>query len=219
MTSPTPQDTTALVQAVLENATRLGLKWNLIPATVTGINTGSSQVMVLVDGDTLPIGAHSLIGTFDIDTRVMVLIIPGANYVLGLYTDVDVRRSLIFGQTFPASATQVLTGSDTLVPGCTVSFTLTRPAIVAVWVDVDFYERTGPAVVQGIGTIYTDGNPGQSCVSLMRVANDRQMPGTSETNEFAAGDYTVELRVRRDVASGAQEAVGGTTQMTVHIYQ
>lgn len=220
MTTPGPEDVTALTQAILENAQRLGLKWNLIPGTVTAINAGSAQVMVLIDGDSVAIGAHSLIGTFDVGTRVMVLVVPpSGNYILGLYGNADVRRSLTFGETFLSSSTLVLTGTDTLVPGCTVSFTLTRPAIVASWINVDFFELTGPAVVQGIGSIYIDNVVTNTCNSLMRVANDRQMPGASFTTELAAGDHTIELRARRDVAAGTQWAVGGTSELTVHIYQ
>jgi hypothetical protein len=71
-------------EAVVERAKSLGLTWTLRPATVSTAPTSSAPPSVIYDGDTVPIGAISLIGTVAVDDRVMMLVIPpGGSYIIG----------------------------------------------------------------------------------------------------------------------------------------
>lgn len=79
-------DDAILVQSVLDNAKRLGLLWQLQPATVTFTSANPMSVIITLDGDTTPIGACSLIGNLTEDDRVMVLITPpSGNFIIGTY--------------------------------------------------------------------------------------------------------------------------------------
>ena len=80
MTGPASQDALATVQAVVENAQRLGLTWALRPATVA-----SSDPTATFDGDTAPIAMTSLIGTVRPGQRVRALIVPpSGNFIVGV---------------------------------------------------------------------------------------------------------------------------------------
>lgn len=80
MTGPASQDAQATVQAVVENAQRLGLTWALRPATVA-----SSDPTATFDGDSVPIAMTSLIGTLRPGQRVRVLIVPpSGNFIVGV---------------------------------------------------------------------------------------------------------------------------------------
>jgi hypothetical protein len=79
--------------AVVENADRLGLTWNLRRATVTRLSSGGSTPAVY-DGDPIPhlggghgsegIGMISLIGDLGPGTRVAVLEVPpSGNFIVG----------------------------------------------------------------------------------------------------------------------------------------
>jgi len=70
--------------AVVDRAKSLGLTWTLRPATVSTVETSSLSATVIYDGDDVPVGCVSLIGTAVPTDRVMMLQIPpGGNYVIG----------------------------------------------------------------------------------------------------------------------------------------
>jgi hypothetical protein len=75
--------TTAQVQAIIENARRLGLIWTLRPATVGTVD----PLTVVDDADTvgkIKLGAVSLIGPLNSGARVMTLVVPpGGLFVIG----------------------------------------------------------------------------------------------------------------------------------------
>lgn len=79
-------DNATLVQSVLENAKRLGLIWQLQPATVVYTSANPMSVIITLDGDSTPVGACSLIGNLTEDDRVMILITPpSGNFIIGTY--------------------------------------------------------------------------------------------------------------------------------------
>lgn len=83
MTGPASQDAQATVQAVVENAQRLGLTWALRPATVVS----SSPITAVFDGDTEPINMTSMVGSVSIGQRVYVFVVPpSGNYIAGFVT-------------------------------------------------------------------------------------------------------------------------------------
>lgn len=88
MTSPDPAigAEVARVKAIQDNAERLGLTWDLRPASVKGL----APVTVQVDGDTEPIGAVSMVNGLTVDQRVYVMRVPpSANYVVGMVVASD----------------------------------------------------------------------------------------------------------------------------------
>jgi hypothetical protein len=73
---------TVSVQALLENAKRLGLIWSLRPGTVQ--LQIDDAVQVILDGDVDPIGAISLIGFPVFGARVMAMLVPpGGVFIIG----------------------------------------------------------------------------------------------------------------------------------------
>jgi hypothetical protein len=80
--------------AIVDNATRLGLTWRLVPGTVTA-NSFPTNVFVVLDGDTQPSRAQSLIGNIGADQRVMVLIVPPQGcYIIGT-TGITLEQSFL----------------------------------------------------------------------------------------------------------------------------
>lgn len=74
-------DAAATVQAIKDNAQRLGLTWTVRPALVTSSGTMPSAVF---DGDSEPIPMTSMIGPLFPGQRVYVMIVPpSANYIVG----------------------------------------------------------------------------------------------------------------------------------------
>jgi len=73
-------------QSIVDNAQRLGLTWELRPATVQV--TGTRSVAVLYDGDTVTITAISLVGPLIAGMRVYVIHIPpSGNFIVGFAND------------------------------------------------------------------------------------------------------------------------------------
>lgn len=93
MTGPHPQIDASTIEvdagtiSVINQARRLGLVWNLNPATVTSHQADVMNVPVSVDGSPAGIArAVSLIGTLAQDARVMLMEIPPqGNYIIGRY--------------------------------------------------------------------------------------------------------------------------------------
>ena len=72
--------------AIIENAKRLGLQWGIAPATVQQASVSTGFVQIIMDGDTTPIQAMSLVGSLLPGWRVMVLSVPpSANFIVGSF--------------------------------------------------------------------------------------------------------------------------------------
>lgn len=81
-----PDLTTASVAALVRNANRLGLTWDLRLATVTQPPTASDpQILAVCDGDSEPLAMTPLTGAyFPTGSRVWTLRIPpSGNYIIG----------------------------------------------------------------------------------------------------------------------------------------
>jgi len=92
MTGPAA-DAQATVQAVQENAQRLGLVWTRKRATVAA----EEPPMVVLDGDTEPIAATSMVGPLGVGQRVYVDVVPpSGNFVSGIY-EVEMVRARAIG--------------------------------------------------------------------------------------------------------------------------
>lgn len=80
-----PMQVAAGIDEVKENADRLGLSWTLRPGTIAaGTLPGSNACAVIMDGDTSPIPAFSMVGTVSGGLRVYVLRVqPEGTYIAG----------------------------------------------------------------------------------------------------------------------------------------
>jgi hypothetical protein len=79
--SPRSTAAEATADALVQNAGRLGLTWDLKPGTVQAAN----PLTVTLDGDTVPIGATSMIGNLQASSRVYVITVPpSGNFVAGM---------------------------------------------------------------------------------------------------------------------------------------
>ena len=82
MTAPGPAQDLAVaqVQAIIENAQKLGLVWILRQATIVD----DDPILATQDGDTEPIAHTSIIGSVAAGQRVYVLVVPpSGNYIIG----------------------------------------------------------------------------------------------------------------------------------------
>jgi hypothetical protein len=96
----------ARVQAIQDNAKRLGLVWQWSPATVTSIDPLQAQM----DGDTASIGVASAMGAVSVGERVYVMAVPPAgNFLLGRCLPQPLLRARLTTGT-------LLTGAATSIP-------------------------------------------------------------------------------------------------------
>lgn len=84
-----PDEIGTAVEEIVVQAERLGLKWTLIPGTVSSVASATglwpaSNTWVVQDNDTNPTRAMSLIGPVAETTRVMIMHVPPqGNYIVG----------------------------------------------------------------------------------------------------------------------------------------
>lgn len=71
------------IEALVDTFRRMGLMWRLLPATVFAADAPSA-LQVILDGDTEPTRAISMVGLPPVGGRVFVMVVPPAgNYVVG----------------------------------------------------------------------------------------------------------------------------------------
>lgn len=146
-----PEIATASVAALVDNAKRLGLTWDLKLATVT--TTASAVVMGICDGDTQAIGLRPLTGMPIAGQRVWVISIPPAgNYIIGLAEDYGVLSNLGHATYNNVDSGDPATGTTTSatyvdMPG-PMSFTMTKAydsTRVKLFMSGTWFESTGTA--------------------------------------------------------------------------
>jgi hypothetical protein len=106
-------DTQLLVQAIVENAALLGLKWKLRPGAVITLDTTQASAQIILDGDDTPMSAINVIGPINVSARVMCLIIPHeAVYIIGRLGNYGI--GYLYNQTveFVSAGTSTFTKSD-----------------------------------------------------------------------------------------------------------
>lgn len=118
------------VNALIEQAQRLGLIWRLVPGTVVGDPLDLNNIAVTIDSDAdgRQTRAQSLIGPVLDDARVMTLIIPPANtYVIGAYGEVPSRfiDEVTRTSTVPAFTAETLLDQITFNAASNVRYRLT----------------------------------------------------------------------------------------------
>ena len=116
----------AIAAGISERSKELGLTWQLVPATVS-VKGDSGEMRVVLDGDSTPIPAVSMIGRLAQDSRVFVILSPpaGAHIVgfLGYDFPPSVAGEAVGRPRFITRATQFDTVSTTAVDVTGLSFT------------------------------------------------------------------------------------------------
>lgn len=175
--------------ALVQNATRLGLTWVLRYGTVTT----ADPLTVTVDSDEIPVAMVSLIGALAEDTRVSVLIVSSkVHFVVGFPPGESSRMNLIQLTSSAATANLTLTASPQAITGTLI--TVTTPACVY---DADgaFDMRctaSGTTTIQGL--LYVDG-AAATAQALFAVTTSGQRVTASQqwTGSLTAGTHTFEL--------------------------
>lgn len=128
MTQPTATlAATTSVEELVEQAKRLGLMWDLRPATINSVDATSNLVFGTYDGDTESIPMINLKGSIVEGETVMVMFVPPqGNYVIGS----NVGSSTILGENginTPGPAGGLGTTSATFVNmGAALTFSFTK---------------------------------------------------------------------------------------------
>lgn len=218
MTEPTVPDLIGEgAKEIADTAGRLGLTWDLRPATVST----AKPLTAVYDGDTAPIGMVSLIGFLEKGTRCMAMFVPPAgNFVVGWFAYGDVGRPtyMEFGS---ATADTSLNTVEANVPG--LLFNVTTTTLFARWeahAAVGFEETVIGAVV-GIGRLYVDGVlQGPTVLFNMTAVGQRATVGQNWAGSFASpGPHTFQLRVARNANNGTQNANQTNTTLLVKVYE
>lgn len=104
-----PEVVDAGIQAMLENAKRLGLVWTLRLATVIR-GSDVAAISAVYDGDTQTISMTSVIGPLAIGARVYVVMVPpSGNYIIGTVSTAPTYR---YAETLPFFADDTFTKSQ-----------------------------------------------------------------------------------------------------------
>lgn len=218
MTGPASQDAQATVQAVVENADRLGLIWKRRPATITAANPGA--VMGTLDGDTEPISLTPMIvGAVAVGQRVYVDIVPpSGNFISG-----TISPSGEFGS---GGLSSVSAGFST-VSANFVNMTLVTPSLA-------FTKKAASTrlVLQMHATGYLTGAVG-AVVDIGLLVNGDYVIGSLVYNNGSqhlqisgvlyvpagvpAGDYTVIPRVR--ISGGSTFNMDGGDRVSFEVIE
>lgn len=127
--TPVPTEAAAAVQQIVSDPARLGLVWNLRPATVTDVVTNVSheqvqqELAIQMDGDDVPITAVNISGSaVSIGTRVYAIEVPpGGVFVIGTANISTAGRGILkhvtsTGATNFTTETVILTLSGVTFP-------------------------------------------------------------------------------------------------------
>lgn len=149
----------ARLQAIRDNAARLGLIWELRPALVVG-TISTNRASVIVDGDTDPIDVTSMIGAVRPGDRVYVIKSPpSGNHIVGFC-----------GASSGPATLRSLVGSNVSANGILATSTGSEVAVLS----TDYFEesiyRFEPGYVFRatlvLGVFSTDGADGSTIVRL-----------------------------------------------------
>lgn len=161
MTEPLEAVVSETASALIQNAQRLGLTWQMRTATVA-YGTNPAAVSAILDGDSVPIGMVSTIGPLGVGQRVYVTQVPpSGNFVTGL---IDAPGQFVTRKLLTASAATI---------------TLNIPAAVTV-LDIYWTLRSdeGPGVAAA-GSFQINGSSAAGYITrYWQVANTTGSAGT-----------------------------------------
>lgn len=193
MTGPAA-DAQYIVQAVQENAERLGLIWKRKRAIV--ISTGDS-IMATLDGDTEPIAVTSMIGPVAVGQRVYVDVIPpSGNFISGTISASGDLGCLVQNTVSGSLATASPNFVDMNV--ATPTFTkLADSTRLVVTIHTSGY-MTGFSAMADTGFLINGGDYVVGSLVYNVLLSHQPITGVVEVPAGAvpAGEYTVRARVR-----------------------
>ena len=118
------------IDALIDNARRLGLTWTLRMATVATLSTGNTSsssstfgsVTAIYDGDSAPIGMTSVIGLVKPGQRVYCIgVPPSGNFIIGTVGGVAIRKGII-GTTSMGAGAQSSTSYATMAAPNSITY-------------------------------------------------------------------------------------------------
>jgi hypothetical protein len=190
--------------ALVENARKLGLVWRLVPGTVNDITAGvlTTQVPVIMDGDTNSITAFDLVGVFP-GMRVMVLAIPpSGNYIIGNYQGGPNPLAYNFNNDAVSDTTTSISFVD-LAGGITISNFVKMRSDTAIEVDMRVSMTTTVANTRVGVAARIDGVDTQvTALTINPINTHTFVTGKENVLGISAGVYTIQGRWRRAAGTG-----------------
>lgn len=198
----------ARLQAVADNADRLGLVWQLRLATVQAAPVATTDAAtIIIDADTEPIQAKSMVGPLQVGMRVWVITSPPAgNHIVGLVDGKPTRLGKAVGIAYNLSSGSTTSATPVAMPGA--------PAVAITKYYDDTYLHfvftcTFFATVADAGPAFSaNANSGAIDIQVGRLDvangsfNTRQQCAGQASASLPAGDYTFNGYWRRNTGGG-----------------
>lgn len=222
------------IEQLRADAHRLGVAWNLIPATtaaVSGTSGGewpASSTYIVQDGSSSVTRAMSLIGRIRGNQRVMTINVPPqGTYIIGYFGEptaapqtfdplrISSRNQTICDIQLNVSETpQPISGTLITVPSTTGQLSFDA------WGTFDF-DETGLGSVVLVGYLYVDGVQ-QLPQALFEVTTTTDRCTASQTwsgTVSGTGNHTFELWAEKTGPAGNQRAGASHTTLKVITYE
>lgn len=205
------------VKAIQDNADRLGLLWQIRFGTVT-IGSDPAAVQVVMDADTVPITAVSLIGVMGFGARVAVIQVPPTvNYVIGR-----------LGVSVPSNSESIndVMGADTTTSAAYVnlaapsSLTFTkRNDDTRLYCDLNVVVSATVAAARADFAIEVDGTDNDIIAFFISgITVNQSVSGVLHISNVAAGTYTVQVRWKRGSGVGTL-SVGTPNRLSLGVFE
>jgi len=204
-------DTSTLVAAIVDNAKRLGLTWEIVYATViSGSDTTSGLATVIAfdgpaDAPTVSVPAVSLIGVLRVGVRVAVLSVPPAGqYIIGALNAATLLPdpTIAYGQAAVANTTSGAFVNMGSVSPTQFTFVKRRnTSSVMVSVAIQLFSSAVPTVAV---FALTNGTQIVECArrSFSGANQHTETTGFSRLAGMAAGSHTMNLQWARLSGAG-----------------
>lgn len=197
------------IEALVDTFRRMGLMWRLLPATVFADNTNTpSSTRILIDGDTDPTRAISMVGQVPQGARVFVMVVPPqGNYIVGIGSG---GMRIWKSQLTQADAVLNLTTVATVVSGTSQTIIVPPGATFEADIAVDFEKFGANTTTVGVAQLFVDGVASGTQQALFRspeaTIGMRLTPGQNYgPTAVAAGSRTFAIFGSR--AGGADSTV------------
>ena len=211
--------------AIVDNADRLGLKWDLRFGTVVsntftdpGINSTGNNVAVTLDGDTATIACVPLAGLNSIGARVAVIKMPPAgNFVIGCPATPASASQLISRTRLDGTGVTGIGTGSTSVPGMSTTLTVVGGFDWECEAFFDFNVTTGGAT--SVFAQLTSPNGTEASLPIFGIPTTglRATVGQLWSGTATGGVTTFSFIVRKSLALGAVDLVAA--RALIRIYQ
>ena len=220
MNQQLPETLTVQAQAVVERAKALGLIWTMRPAAVDMASATAPKV--IYDGDTLPVGAVSLIGMVLPTDRVMMIQVPPAgNFVIGRLPDASQSPFItptFRGETRSTGDVTLTTASQAVTPVTSLTLASAGEFLITGIADLDQTLSAGNNL--GTARLEVDGAV-QAEEILFAVTATGQRASVAQTwyGTLTAGTHTFGLVANKNLNIGTFISRFPHTGFTYQIWQ